>query len=524
MFDDGPPILEYLQQLGEAQAQLSVETVLRQMANHFDASGIGVTYLDNSKCDVAFASSNVTIPSFPWKTDSGMIQRLGNPFGSLEHQDDGGQWLISSSGDTREEAPLAWVYRPGKDGWKKRDSLLWPLAGQTLVRYVSLSANSGVSPVTLSNRLEQAALVTSRLSHDFGNYLTGIMGFTELSIQQAPAGGLLHRYLNEVLLAARQGSEWIRRLHWFCRRSGKYAWPAELDSVLAEIQRNVAEDANQRWEKRVPRDLPLLAIDALSLQAAITELANNAREATRDFPKLTIVARAADLTENDCRILLGTPRPGKYVEITISDDGAGFSNEARGRIFHEPFYSSKPRHRGLGLLLVYGIMHRFHGGLSLGAAADANGASVRLLVPAATIDTPAAVVNAPHVLVVHPDPLLFESLRKVLELQGCRVSVALTAQTAINVYQTPGHDFALVLADAILPQLSGFGVARRILERDPRANFLFLYTQSSFHGVSDDDLLKRFKLLRWPVDTALFVQTVRESLGIPSSEPEKPSP
>src|SRR2546425_600277 len=96
-----------------------------------------------------------------------------------------------------------------------------PAPAALLERLAALFAATqiGVGARAQERGLEQAAVVTSRLSHDFGNFLTGIMGFTELSLSQAPLDSTLHKYLDEVLQSAKQGADWIRRLQGFCRRS-----------------------------------------------------------------------------------------------------------------------------------------------------------------------------------------------------------------------------------------------------------------------------------------------------------------
>jgi signal transduction histidine kinase len=513
---DCPPMLDYLRQLADTEHRPPVEAVFHQLAKYFDAAGIGVTTLNGAQTHVAHFFHDTAAPAtYPWQTGGDFLQRLHRTLHGLAHQDSCGDWLASLGWEPRSgEALLTWLYRPGNRGWKDPETVLWPIAGQTLVRWL---AHDPAVPSNdkLCRKLEQTAQVASKLSHDFGNYLTGILGFTELSIPLIPSGGVLPRYLQEVLQSARQGSEWIKRLQWFCRRGGHNSWPTELSSVLDDAKIRSGPGPLPKWEKKIPLDLPLLAIDATSLQTLLSELASNAREATQGQGVLTFAATATELTEAACLALVGDARPGRFVEIAVSDDGPGFTAEARTKLFHEPFFSTKPRQRGLGLMVSYGILYRFHGGLRVDHDEVApKGACVRVYVPAATVAAAAAAnENKPHLLLVHPDPLLFESLRKILEWQGYRVSLALTAQTALSLYQTPGQSFALILAEAQLPQLSGFDLARRILEHDPRASFLFLYTQSSFQGLPEEEMLKRFTVLRWPVETATFVETVRTTLA-----------
>jgi len=94
----------------------------------------------------------------------------------------------------------------------------------------------------------------------------------------------LNRYLQEVLQAARDGAEWIHRLHLFCRRSAARAWPTLLASVLAEEETRLRSAGLQsvRWTADLPADLPLVDIDAGAMQTVVAELVKNAREAGKD--------------------------------------------------------------------------------------------------------------------------------------------------------------------------------------------------------------------------------------------------
>jgi len=80
---------------------------------------------------------------------------------------------------------------------------------------------------------------------------------------------------------------------------------------------------------------------------------------------------------------------------------------------------------------------------------------VQLYLPVAALDGPMLSDGvAPHLLLVHTDPVLFESLRKILETSGCRVTIANSALTALAAYRTPAQAFALVVTDVQLPHMS----------------------------------------------------------------------
>ena len=247
-------------------------------------------------------------------------------------------------------------------------------------------------------RLEDAAVVVGRLAHDFNNVLTSVLGFTELSLAHLGPGGAQRKLMAEVFSAAQQGSQLTNQLSLFSTRRC-----ASQDSMtfLTFLLGAEAKRWREAWgnaitlELLVPQDLPPVAIDAESLRLILDKLTDNARAAITGIGVVTLSARQVDLSGEDCLGMLGKARPGRYVELTVADSGCGFAPEARRRIFAEPFFSTKPRHRGLGLPSVYGLLMNFAGGIRLEHGA---GTLVRIYLPTAGPTEPfatAATANHP---------------------------------------------------------------------------------------------------------------------------------
>src|SRR5437867_4059719 len=107
-------------------------------------------------------------------------------------------------------------------------------AGRALVRLLVRRDEAVVlERAQQQQHLEAAASITGRLAHDFGNTLTGILGFAELSLHELPQDVLPRRYLQEVCESAKAGAQWIRQLQLFSRRSHRPCQPTALGPVIA---------------------------------------------------------------------------------------------------------------------------------------------------------------------------------------------------------------------------------------------------------------------------------------------------
>jgi len=363
--------------------------------------------------------------------------------------------------------------------------------------------------------LETAILVTGRLAHDFGNILTGILGFAELSLTQLPPDAPARRFVQEIIQFAENGAGCGRKLQAFGRRSKPRSLPIPLAPLVAREE----DRLRQVWGNRVtflaalPEDLPPLALDADSLQQLLGQILDNACEAVGERGVVTLSARSVELSESDCRHLFGNAQPGKHVEITISDSGVGLSETTRPRLLRELFFSTKARRRGLGLAVVQNILHRFKGGLCLGPD-PAQGTTVRLFLPIAgepANDSPVLSRNREgRILVVDDDPEVLRMACQVLANAGFDVQAAAGPLEAIELCHA--QPFRLIVSDILMPRMSGFEMVRQMQSHDSAINVLFISSQSS-NGVAADALLARYPLLKKPFAANDLVQAAAAALA-----------
>jgi signal transduction histidine kinase/ActR/RegA family two-component response regulator len=377
-------------------------------------------------------------------------------------------------------------------------------------------------------RLEDAARVVSRLVHDFNNVLTGVIGFVELTQAQVPNGSPAQQFLNEVAEAAQQGTKLIGRLSAFCKRGTGRSVPSKLEAILTSETTRVQSARGESIQIQVlaPEGLAAVAIENESLRLIVGHLLDNACEAISTTGKVAIAVRVVELTALDCMNLLGETQPGAHVEIAITDTGTGLTPEARERALAEPLFSTKPRHRGLGLASVYGALCRHRGGLRLDEGPEGRGCTVRVFLPVATMpavispvvipcSTQKTNVTGEKVLVVDDDPQTLQLMCTTLQRAGYQVKQAADAQQALDSVAEAAEPFRLVLSDVVMPQMTGFDLALRLLDRNPRTNLLFTSGHIAPGTIPATIAGLNFTLLPKPFRADSLLRAVRSALDQP---------
>lgn len=327
----------------------------------------------------------------------------------------GGSCLLALVGSPERGGWLLWLEDAGRTHWSASEVGLLVLAGQVLADRWQRDESSAPWAVQLERgicrqRMDGVARVVRRLAHDFGNILTGILGFSELALtQQAAPHSPLHLYLTEIHRGAQNGAQYTDQLRLLARRQTAGNRSCHLADVLAESNRerrtdsascrvgstpNPATDAtgspsNVQLKLLLSPGLPAVAMEAEALRQTLTIVLDNAREAISGAGVIEVSARTVQVDAGQARQLLGEVRPGTHLEIRVADSGSGLTPEARRLLFAEPFFSTKSRKRGFGLAIAYGILSAHRGGLELLRRPE-GGTVARLIVPVAAVAAPSS--------------------------------------------------------------------------------------------------------------------------------------
>lgn len=350
-----------------------------------------------------------------------------------------------------------------------------------------------------AQKLEAIGQLTGGIAHDFNNLLTVILGSAELLCDELESEQQPHLLAEMIATAAQRGADLTSRLLAFGRKQPLQPRLLELDRLVLGMEAMLRRTLGKHIEIRVirPAEPWTTEIDQTLLEAAILNLAINARDAMTDGDRLTI--DIANVTLDDAEGAEADIAPGQYVMLTVSDTGEGIEPAVLPNVF-EPFFTTKEvgRGSGLGLSMVYGFVKQSGGHIRLRSEVG-YGTSVALYFPrslkaSAILPEPAAhqATNgaADLILVVEDDALVRRHLCGLLEGLDYRVLEADTGSRSMELLETI-PDITLLFTDIVIPGgVNGSDLAKKALQLRPDLNVLFTsgYSEIAIHGRLDPDI------------------------------------
>jgi len=315
-----------------------------------------------------------------------------------------------------------------------------------------------------SQKLESLGILAGGIAHDFNNILTSILGNVSLArmktaepelvrpLEQAEKASLRARDLTQQLLTFAKGGEPVKErinVTDLIRESAEFA----LRGSAISISYHFAER------------LPLIAADRSQLNQVIQNLVINAVQAMPAGGKIDIDVQVMPVTGQP-----DLPLPdGKYVRIRVSDTGIGIPEKHLKRIF-DPYFTTKQAGSGLGLSVVYSIIKR-HGGY-ISVASTGEGATFSIYLPAG--EEAAEEAKRPvqkiqtgtgRILLVDDDKMILDIAQAMLENLGYTVVCAPEGHAALDLYQTArmtGQPFDAIIMDLTI--VGGMGGKEAIAE------------------------------------------------------------
>ncbi len=346
-----------------------------------------------------------------------------------------------------------------------------------------------------SQKMEAIGRLAGGIAHDFNNLLSVILGHGSLLLDRLDPASPLRKGAEEIRKAGERAAVLTRQLLAFSRRQILEPRIIDMNAMVAGtenmLRRLIGEDVELHMD--LAPELGRVRADPGQIEQVIVNLAVNARDAMPEGG--TIRMETADDTFPEAQPRGETVMPaGPYVLLSVGDTGCGMDREIQARIF-EPFFTTKPpgKGTGLGLSTVYGIVKQ-SGGFIWAESQPGRGTTFRIYLPrvqAGMADDAEAAAPAPlrggseTVLIVEDDEGMRQVATRFLQSLGYNTLEAARPDEARRIEAEHAGPIHLLLADVVMPEMGGRGLADLLTSRRPGMQVLFM------SGYTDDAVAER---------------------------------
>jgi len=378
-----------------------------------------------------------------------------------------------------------------------------------------------------AQRMEAVGKLAGGIAHDFNNLLHVILSYASFLNDSLGPDNPLREDVAEVQGAARRAAELTRQLLVFSRRDVVRPEVVEINDAVRDAERLIRHALGEDIALTcLPSDesCPIEA-DRGELDQVLMNLAINARDAMPLGGSLAISVQRVDLGADQASAM--RLEPGEHVRVDVIDTGTGMTSDVAARAF-EPFFTTKETGRGtgLGLAMVYGIVERWKGHVSL-ISVPGDGTTVTILFPVFTgeLEPPAAVEQrepatpavradraAETVLLVEDESGVRRSAARILEGAGYRVLEASDAARALELFENSAVD--LLVTDVIMPGgQSGKDLSDELSWRRPDLPVVFISGYGSEAIAERGVLPASTSLLEKPFTAEALLEVVHRAIA-----------
>lgn len=352
--------------------------------------------------------------------------------------------------------------------------------------------------VRQSQKMEAVGRLAGGIAHDFNNLLMVIQGYAEIVRQEGNVSPEIRKNVDTIVRASTSAANLTRQLLSFSRKHQFVPQVLDLNSLVEQMSEMLLGVLREEMDFVVKLDPEAgsISADPGQIEQVIMNLVVNARDAMPKGGDLTL--ETAHIGREKARLGRSSSLPaGDYVMLAVTDTGVGMDAETQSRMF-EPFFTTKRKEEGtgLGLSVLYNIVRSFGGHVRVSSEVG-RGSTFRIYFP--RVSAPAkmgwpelslepAQPGKETILVAEDQPDLRWMICQYLQELGYAVLEAKDGGDAVALAEHYAGRIDLLLTDVVMPHIRGSEVARRMLQRRPDMQVIFMsgYTEGEIGAVATD--------------------------------------
>ena len=345
-----------------------------------------------------------------------------------------------------------------------------------------------------AQKLESLGVLAGGIAHDFNNLLTVILGNVSLARMITNPEVNIFQRLVEVEKATLRAKRLTEQLLTFAKGGAPIKKTISIAELIKDSVRLALVGSNVSCEFFMPENLWSAEADEGQLSQVINNLIINAKQAMPNGGMINVSVENINLESEPGHALY--LKDGRYVKITVQDQGIGIPKQHLNRIF-DPYFTTKQKGSGLGLAACYSIIKNHDGYITVDSELGV-GTTFTIYLPSsereisekADKEEKALLVNG-KILVMDDEEVVREIIGEMLYHIGCEVEFAIDGQEAIELYKRARESekpFDAVILDLTVPGgMGGKDAMKALLQIDPGVRAVV----SS--GYSSDPIMSEFE-------------------------------
>jgi signal transduction histidine kinase len=378
--------------------------------------------------------------------------------------------------------------------------------------------------VAAAARMQAVGQLAGGVAHDFNNLLTAVLALAD-QVLETPQSPENREALLEIRRNGERGAKLVGQLLAFARQQPQRRNLFSVRDLVLGLKPLIVQTLGPAVELMIELSPGRLAVkaDPGQLEQVILNLAVNARDAMAGNGRLMI--NVADVPGHDIPSLGHAIIPAvDHVAIEVTDTGTGIPPMIIGKIF-EPFFTTKPQGQGtgLGLSTVYGIVKQSDGYIFAKPGPGGRGTTFSIYLPGRTMPVEAvaepasaaptkpALPGGRRVLLVEDEPAVRTVFARGLGRQGCAVTTAEDAMTALAILQGD-QSFDVLVSDVMMPGIDGLELAIEAARMRPGLGIVLMsgYAELPRHRAADE---LGFRFLAKPFALAELTEAIAATLN-----------
>jgi PAS domain S-box-containing protein len=351
-----------------------------------------------------------------------------------------------------------------------------------------------------ARKLESLGVLAGGIAHDFNNILTGIITNLFMAKMKVKSDPDTYQLLAEAEKASFRASKLVKQLLTFSKGGAPVKEAVSIRSIIEDSVGFCLSGSNVNYKLSLASDLLPVEADKGQIDQVLNNLIINADQAMPNGGTATVSAE--NVTVDDGPQTADGPKvalqPGRYVKVTVKDEGMGIPRENLEKIF-DPYFSTKPNGNGLGLTIAYSIVKAHKGVITVDSVVG-KGTVFSFYLPVVkeqktsegkNISPMPSSGNGQRILIMDDDSAVRSVLMQLLKNAGYVVVCTASGSEAIAAYAAAmkeGNPFTVVVMDLTIPGgMDGKQAVAEVLKLDPLARVVVA------SGYSNDPIMANFR-------------------------------